>query len=113
MANVESTSPTTEDHVHAEHQHEHPSDGTYIKVALVLGAITAAEVGVYYIDLSTEGLLLLLIPMMVAKFAIVAAFFMHLRFDSKLFRYFFLTGLAFATVCYLIVLTTFHAWSGG
>jgi cytochrome c oxidase subunit 4 len=101
------------DHVHAEHQHTHPSDGTYIKVALILGFITGAEVATYYVDVSTELLLALLMPMMIAKFAIVAAFFMHLRFDSKLFRYFFITGLTFATVCYLIVLTTFHAWWGG
>ena len=101
------------DHVHAESQHEHPSDATYIKVALILGFITAAEVGTYYVELPTEALLLLLMPMMVAKFGIVAAFFMHLRFDSKLFRYFFIAGLSFATICYLIILTTFHAWWGG
>ena len=106
-------SDTDVDHVHAESQHEHPSDATYIKVALILGFITAAEVGTYYIELSTELLLLLLLPMMIAKFGIVAAFFMHLRFDNKLFRYFFITGLSFATVCYLIILTTFHAWWGG
>ena len=101
------------DHVHVESQHEHPSDATYIKVALVLAFITAAEVGTYYVELPTEALLALLLPMMAAKFGIVAAFFMHLRFDSKVFRYFFIAGLSFATVCYLIILTTFHAWWGG
>ena len=38
--------------------------------------------------------------MMVFKFFYVAAWFMHLRFDSPLFTKFFVTGLVLATVVY-------------
>ena len=96
------------------HEHKHPSDFQYVMIAMFLAIVTGAEVGLYYIkDLDFIVLAGLLLTLMVVKFATVAAFFMHLRFDSKLFRYFFMTGIGFATVCYLIVLTTFHVWSGG
>ena len=37
-----------QDHTVAEH--EHPADSLYIKIALLLGAITAAEVATFYVD---------------------------------------------------------------
>ena len=101
-------------HEAAHDPHEgHPTDLTYIKVALFLAFITAAEVAVSYTDIDAIAQIALLIPMMVVKFATVVMFFMHLRFDSKVFRYFFVAGLMFATICYLVILTTFHFWSGG
>jgi hypothetical protein len=36
---------------------------------------------------------------------------MHLRFDSRLFRRLFMTGLVLAAFCYLAVLSTFHVWT--
>ena len=54
------------------------------------------EVGVYYMELgSIEVPLLLLLS--AAKFALVVMFFMHLKFDSKIFSGVFLTGLFLAT----------------
>jgi heme/copper-type cytochrome/quinol oxidase subunit 4 len=100
-------------HAHAEGGHAHPSDLQYVYIALFLAFVTAAEVAVSYSGWGSTPEILALIPMMIVKFAVVAMFFMHLRFDSKIFRYFFLTGLTFATACYLIILTTFHFWSGG
>jgi hypothetical protein len=79
-------------------------------VALVLAVITAAEVGTYYTDFSTQALLAVLMPMMIVKFGIVAAMFMHLRFDSKMFRRFFITGILLAVGVYMIVLTSFHVF---
>jgi cytochrome c oxidase subunit 4 len=40
------------------------------------------------------------------KFAIVAAFFMHLKFDSPMLRRVFITGIALAGVVYTIALLT-------
>jgi cytochrome c oxidase subunit 4 len=100
-------------HAHTDGGHAHPSDLQYVYIAMFLAFVTAAEVGASYANLSSTVLIALLVPMMVVKFATVAAFFMHLRFDSKIFRYFFLTGICVATACYLIILTTFHFWSGG
>ncbi|MFN2503850.1 MAG: cytochrome C oxidase subunit IV family protein [Acidimicrobiales bacterium] len=91
--------------------HDHPSEWQYIKVALVLAAITLAEVAVYYVE-SLEGLLVpILIAMSVVKFGLVVLWFMHLRFDSRLFRRLFLTGIFLALFCYMIFLTSLHVWS--
>ena len=93
-----------------DHAHEHPSDLKYIKIAIILAVITAAEVAVYYLDISNAALITALIPMMVAKFVIVAGYFMHLKFDSPLFTRMFVGGLAFATVIYVVMLTAFRFW---
>lgn len=92
-------------------KHEHPSDKQYVMVALVLAAITLAEVLVYYVE-SLEGLLVpILAVMSIVKFALVVLWFMHLRFDSRLFRRLFFTGVALALFCYIAVLSTFHVWT--
>ncbi|MGQ0615729.1 MAG: cytochrome C oxidase subunit IV family protein [Acidimicrobiia bacterium] len=99
--------------LHAEHGHAHPTDLTYVYVALFLAVVTGAEIAVSYIPAFTDnfGLLLVtLVVMMVVKFATVAMFFMHLRFDSKVFRRFFIIGLALATFVYCVVLMTFHVF---
>ena len=49
--------------------------------------------------------------MAVVKFSVVVLWFMHLRFDSRLFRRFFVTGIILAMFCYVIVLSTFHVWT--
>ena len=43
----------------------------------------------------------------------VVGYFMHLKFDSKLFRYLFVTGLGFALVVFTIVLVIFFGAEGG
>ncbi|MBN2622778.1 MAG: cytochrome C oxidase subunit IV family protein [Acidimicrobiales bacterium] len=97
---------------HEAHQHAHPSDSTYIKVAVFLAVLTALEVGTYFIkDPSTPLLVALLFPMMIIKFAVVAGAFMHLRFDNPLFRRVFVFGLLLAVAVYVIVLTSMEYWS--
>ncbi|MGH9183261.1 MAG: cytochrome C oxidase subunit IV family protein [Acidimicrobiales bacterium] len=87
----------------------HPSDRRYVGVALVLGVITAAEVVTFYVEQTIGGLLIpVLLVMMVAKFAIVAGWFMHLRFDSNLFTRLFVTGLLLAVSVYIVALSTFQ-----
>ena len=46
--------------------------------------------------------------MAATKFALVALFFMHLRFDSVIFRRLFVTGIVLAAFVYFILLTTLH-----
>jgi cytochrome c oxidase subunit 4 len=92
-------------------KHAHPTDMQYVKVALVLAAITLAEVLVYYVE-SLEGLLVpILAVMSIVKFSLVVAWFMHLRFDSRLFRRLFVTGIVLALFCYITALSTFHVWT--
>ena len=89
--------------------HGHPTDREYVAVALVLAAITAAEVGLYYITSIPDPLLIgLLCGMAVVKFTLVALWFMHLRFDSLIFRRLFVTGITLALGVYFILLATLH-----
>ena len=100
--------------VHVNPQHAHPSDGQYIVIALILAAITALEVATYYIDFFNDHfafLLVALLPMMIVKFGIVAAFFMHLRFDDKILRRVFISGIVLATAVYMVALATFHVFT--
>jgi cytochrome c oxidase subunit IV len=91
-------------------QHIHPSDRKYIKIAIILAVLTAIEVGVYYIEMDDRALIAILMPLMIAKFAIVAGYFMHLKFDSPLFTKLFVAGLAFAVGVYAVMLVTFEVW---
>jgi len=92
-----------------DHQHG-ATDRQYIVVALILAVITAAEVSVSYLDIGPVFLPALLI-MMAAKFITVVSYFMHLKFDNKIFTYVFYFGLLLALGVYIGALTTFHFWT--
>jgi cytochrome c oxidase subunit 4 len=95
-----------------DHPHPHPTDVTYVKVAIVLAVLTGLEVSTYFFEenVSRAVLLIILMPLMIAKFAIVAGFFMHLKFDTPLFTRMFVAGIAFAVGVYCVMLTAFHFW---
>ena len=48
-----------------------------------------------------------LMIMMVVKFVMVVSYFMHLKFDSKIFSVLFYTGLGLALFVYIVALATF------
>jgi cytochrome c oxidase subunit 4 len=98
--------PLTEPDDTGEH---HASDALYIQIFVILFVITAAEVSTYFFDMGAW-LLPTLIVMMVVKFALVVMFFMHLRFDHKLFSWVFMAGLVLAVAVYIAMLTTFSYW---
>ncbi len=89
-------------------QVHHPGSGEYIRIALILGVITAIEVAIYYFDLNKATLVATLFVLSIAKFVLVAAFFMHLKFDNKIFTTFFVAGLVVATAAFLAVLAMFR-----
>lgn len=90
-----------------EQAHDHPSELQYVKVAVFLAIVTALEVAVVYIG-SLENLIIpILGVMMVVKFVAVAGYFMHLKFDSRVFRRFFVLGIVLAIAIFGIVLWTF------
>ena len=95
-----STEPQTQNHEHGM------SDAGYIKIALILAAITALEVSTYYVDFGPLFMPSLMI-MMVVKFVMVVSYFMHLKFDSKIFSFLFYTGLGLALFVYIVALATF------
>ena len=90
-------------------QHAHHSPAQYVFIAVVLGALTALEVWLSYSSLDHTPQTVLLVCLMVLKFALVVMYFMHLRFDKPVFRRFFVTGLLLAIGVYLIVLLAEHA----
>ena len=92
---------------------EFPSDFRYVKIALILGALTALEVSTYFFEMSTAWLVATLFPMMIVKFGIVAAYFMHLKFDHRVFRRAFITGIVLAIFVYVAALATFQFFSNG
>jgi cytochrome c oxidase subunit 4 len=77
------------DATHADHaEHHHPTGTQYLKIAILLTAITVIEVWAYYIPALVASPLFnpALLIMSAAKFIIVIMFYMHLKFDNKLFR---------------------------
>lgn len=91
----------------------HASDTLYIQIAIGLAVLTGMEVAWPYV---TDGLLdtdgpILMIPLLIVmaiKFVIIGAFFMHLRFDSKVLTRIFYAGLLLAVGVYVAALGTFR-----
>ena len=81
-----------------------------MRIALILAAITALEVSTYYVDFGRLFMPALMI-MMVVKFIMVVSYFMHLKFDNKLFTWIFYAGLILAIGVYCVALATFHFFS--
>lgn len=95
-------------------EHDHPSEKQYYVVALVLAVVTALEVAAYYITgLSDNALVVLLAIFAVVKFALVILYFMHLKFDSPVFRSMFFAGLGLAIAVFIAALAAMHFFVGG
>lgn len=91
---------------HADHGgHAEHGNLLYIKVAVVLAAFTAAEVALSYMHIGKAFIPLLLI-IMVVKFVTVVMYFMHLKFDSRIFGFLFWSGLVLALGVYIAFLAT-------
>ena len=89
-----------------DHAH-HPDWRTYKWVALILTVITIVEVWIYYPPFVEHRLFVpSLLAMSAAKFIIVVMFYMHLKYDHKLFRALFGGPflIAFATLFGLLFL---------
>ncbi len=96
------------EHELGPHEHSHPAPSQYVKVAIFLAIVTAIEVAAYYVTGIPDGILsAALIGMMLVKFAFVGLWFMHLRFDSPLFRRLFIVGIVLAMLVYTVVLVSF------
>jgi len=81
-------------------EHEHPGWSVYWRVAVILTLITVGEVWIYYLPSFVVSRLFLptLLTLSAAKFAIVVLFYMHLRYDNKLFRTLFTGPLMVAII---------------
>jgi len=96
-------------HAAAHDAHAHPTWKQYKWVALILTAITVVEVWIYYIPSFTRTKLFVpsLLIMSAVKFAIVVMFYMHLKYDARLFRALFTGPLIIAVVTLISLMFLF------
>ena len=99
------------------HEHHFPERSwEYIKIGLVLFALTAMEVGAYEMahrpgaplhEFMHAGLIPVLIVLSAIKFALVALFYMHLKWDGPLLKGIFSFSLFLATFVILALMALF------
>jgi cytochrome c oxidase subunit IV len=101
------TSASDEAHTH------HPTPRQYVRIALILGILTALEVSTYFFEFGAIAIPLLVV-LMAIKFVMVASWFMHLKFDSKVFGRMMYTGLALALTLYVatVLIIVFDPFGG-
>jgi cytochrome c oxidase subunit 4 len=94
---------------HGEVEHAHPTWSTYWKVASILTIITIGEVWAYYIPsfVASRAFVPTLLTLSALKFAIVVMFYMHLKYDHRLFRVLFTGPLLIAGLTLLALMFLF------
>jgi len=115
MADTEFSHTNADIDVHAMGEmHEHPTWREYKWVALILTLITVVEVWIYYTPFKDSPLFVpALLIMSAVKFAIVVLFYMHLKYDHKLFKALFTGPLMIAMATLISLLFLFRKFSGG
>jgi len=115
MADHEFTHTNADIDVHAMGEmHEHPTWKQYKWVALILTVITVGEVWGYYIPafVASAAFVPTLLLMSAVKFAIVVLFYMHLRYDHRLFKALFTGPLIIAISTIIALLLVFGKFVG-
>jgi cytochrome c oxidase subunit 4 len=108
-----SLDPRTAPETHKPEQHTayHPSAREYIRVGLLLIALTCIEVLLSYSSLAGTKLVVALFTCTIIKFVLVVGYFMHLKFDNGRFSRVFALGAIGAFTLYAVVLLMFRVWS--
>ena len=91
----------------AHNEHGHPTAKTYVFIGIVLTIITAIEVAIFYIPALASVLVPTLLILSALKFALVVMFYMHLKFDSKLFSSVFFAPMVLAVTVIVGLLMVF------
>jgi cytochrome c oxidase subunit 4 len=86
----------------------HPGVGEYIQIGVILAVLTAIEVSLFFLDIPVVISTPVLLALTALKFLLVVFWFMHLRFDTPLFRRLFFAGLVLAFAVFAIVGATFY-----
>ena len=109
MEHTPTHSDTADAHGHGAGEPYHPGWSTYWKVAVILTLITVFEVWAYYVPsfVASRAFVPSLLAMSAVKFAIVVAFYMHLKYDHKVFRALFTGRLFVAAITLLSLLFLF------
>lgn len=97
----------------AHDEHAHPGAREYVNIAAILTVITAIEVGLYFIEsLSHLALVIMLMILMVVKFALVVGWYMHLKFDHPYFSLIFIGGLLVGASIVISLAALFGVFGG-
>lgn len=109
----DSLTATTPDAPSRHDDHAHPTEKQYWWVFIILAVITAVEVAWSYMGLEGPSLVVPLIVMMLVKFVLIAAAFMHLFFDGKVpngkvFTYCFISALVLSVLVFIAVFAAFE-----
>jgi cytochrome c oxidase subunit 4 len=94
------------DHVH-EGEKPHPGPKEYVGIAVILTVLTAVEVAVFYVPSLRFALVPILLVLSGVKFALVAMFYMHLKFDHRLFSWLFYVPMLIAIVVIIALMALF------
>jgi caa(3)-type oxidase subunit IV len=81
--------------------HKQPN---YVGIYLVLAGLTVIELGIAFLAFSKSLQIPLLLSLAFAKASLLVLYYMHLKFDSRLYTAFFLMALAFGAVRILSLL---------
>jgi cytochrome c oxidase subunit 4 len=95
---------------HGSTEQGHPGAKEYLGIAIVLTVITAIEVAVFYIPSMKPILVPLLLSLSALKFGMVAMWYMHLKFDHRLFSWLFVVPMLIAALVIIALLRLFGHW---
>ncbi|MBT8335543.1 MAG: cytochrome C oxidase subunit IV family protein [Gemmatimonadetes bacterium] len=98
-------------HADAHGEGGHASVGFYWMIGGILAVLTALEVAAYYMELGAVEIPLL-IGLSIAKFVLVVMFFMHLKFDSRIFTGVFMAGMVLAVFMVGALILLYHVIPG-
>jgi cytochrome c oxidase subunit 4 len=94
----------------------HPTPRDYVRIGVALSIITLLEVVTYYfspqqaflgVRIPTSVMIPLLLILAIIKFALVVLWFMHLKFDSRLYLRLFVAGLLLALSVFIVAFGLF------
>ena len=87
----------------------HVTPKQYLLIGLWLGIFTIITVGASYLHLPAGPAIALALVIASIKVTLVGLYFMHLKFDTHLFRRLLVMGIILALIVYTVALTTlFH-----
>lgn len=85
----------------------HPDSKQYVFIGFILCVLTAAEVAVYFVEVLQPILFHILVVLSTVKFILVVMYYMHLKFDSRLFSGLFLLPFSLAVFMVLALIALF------
>lgn len=89
---------------HAEGGHGTPK--FYWMIGIILAVLTGFEIAAFYVKPPFE--IEILLTLSAVKFFLVTGFFMHLKFDNRVFTFVFVAGLVLAVFMVSALMLLYH-----